>query len=169
VDEWDFLLMNPRLPRMAQVLCLYAIVVDPAWWLLSNLLCLAKLPPEPSGSRFTFMLDALAALLSLAMTVLMLIGGVRLRALRPSGARLICITIWISLGLGVLLFLTYAIYGLAFAISEPQSPPDSIAKQVLDVLEIFVGIALGVFEIIALVWLTRNRARLEPILIPESS
>ncbi len=160
----DFLLCHPSLPRMAQAITLYTLVVAPALGLLS----LLTLAPDPVHGAYAQFVNQLLRGLTFVGTLLVLLvqmtGGWKLRALKPAGPRWIGIGIAMNLMLGVALLLGQLWQETLSARWDP-SPSSEVTP--LPAWEGILGVAaLGavVFEICALIWLIRHRRALASLL-----
>lgn len=164
----DFVLCHPRLPRMAQWITVYALVVLPVLWLLS--LASLRLPSEPNAYvQFVEQTSNVVVVAgeTLAMLV-MLAGGWKLRALKVSGPR------WIRAGIGLRWVMEAVALGSAIWIlllskdASSDTPTWSLGESLL----VAAGFGALVFEIAAWVWLTRHGHRLAGIFLaaaPDSS
>lgn len=153
----DSPLTNPLLPTMANWICIYSIVVAPALWVLDNLTCVM------SGTTFheeseLFGIEALLllfdAFFSLIIAVLMVIGGLRLRALRASGPTILKATIMARLAMTLLLITLFV--GLLVTASDTDMAESTTAGDLIIFLSTLVDLAALAFEIVAIVWLHRN-------------
>ena len=95
----DFLLMNPRLPKAARWITVYAIVVRPVLWLLVMLFGVLGFESSLVGDYAEAVIDhaveIFGGLFRLVFVIVVVIGGFKLRTLRRTGAR------WINVGLGL--------------------------------------------------------------------
>jgi hypothetical protein len=83
----DRMVTNPNLPRMANWICIYCIVARPILsvnWLITSAI-----------GHYT--LGPVEFLLSISMTVVLLIGGIRLRNRRKNAPTIIKIGMWLSI------------------------------------------------------------------------
>ena len=155
----DFVLCNPRLPRIAQAITVYGVLVAPLVWLFGVLM------REPLGSQVTpydVMAHNLVGLVRFLATAGLFVGSLRLRMLRASGVALIRQSIWLDLG---------ALLGgiaLSFWLEKIQHGgiPASIrltaGEAALSVVAVFSVGCKGA----ALVWLYRHRAALDALCQP---
>jgi hypothetical protein len=95
----DFLLMNPRLPVVAQWITVYSIVVRPVLWLLVMMFSALGFESSLAGDYAEAAIDnaveVFGGLFHLVFVVIVVIGGFKLRALRRAAAG------WINIGLGL--------------------------------------------------------------------
>jgi hypothetical protein len=93
-------------------------------------------------------------------TVLLVMGGLRLKAFRFSALVLLKTGLWISLiSTAVLLFL-YMVIGAAEGASGMATTSPSDAETAIFVILLPLALASVVFEIVALVWLTKHEKEL---------
>jgi hypothetical protein len=160
----DFILANPRLPRMAQLLCVYVLLVNPALWLLYNVSCLMttnwddKSPAAPS----LLLLNLVWTVVSFACALIMALGGWQLRKLKRSGATMLTAGLAVNVVTTVLLTIGAILIGVAYGVTtttpEPARPPGAV--EVLNVFMLTVFVLVFAYEVIALIWLLRGRQRL---------
>jgi hypothetical protein len=142
------LVTNPLLPSMANWICIYCIAISPVLWAFNNL----------SGMTF-FDFGVLGPLVSTGITVLLLVGGLRLRDLRLSGRKTIKIAFWIDMGifaLSLVLVLLSASSGsgASGAPSQPQNANPEVSP--FAVLARLINFSAYGFELIGLIWLHRH-------------
>lgn len=111
---------------------------------------------DPDVAPIGFFVDALDALKSLAATVLLFIGGMRLRRLRASGARIIRIALWIAIVAGSAFFAAEMAISMV-AKSDPEMP---LALILIALGYALVALCEFAFMILALVWLTKYEREL---------
>lgn len=107
------------------------------------------------------LLEGTEVIKSLIVTILLVIGGIRLRRLRASGATLIQTALWVGLIGGCLLGGFIIMVGVVAASEEADPFPD--ANSVQDLVNIglmLIGLCESVFMVVALIWLTRRKATL---------
>ena len=162
----DNLLTNPRLPKMANLICIFTIVLLPLYWAFDVLETMAEKGLTPAGYEWSqyeaidfFFCLLIGGPVTLAITVLLVFGGLRLRDLRASGLRLICIGLWCDLA-----FLAFYIIIASFLLfTADTGSSEENANGFVILLQLitgFLGLAALVFEIIALVWLTKHASQL---------
>lgn len=159
-------LTNPLLPQMANWICIYSIVIAPIIWFVQHMLCCVDgtFSDESDSAVILLLLRAVDAVKSLAVTVLLFIGGARLRRLRTSGASLIRIALWIGL-IGGAVFIALTVVGVVFALPNDvgegtQSPSENAAATLVQTAQFIVGFCEMLFMIFSLVWLTRHQLEL---------
>ncbi len=154
--EPDFVLCNPRLPRMAQWITVYALLVMPVLWLM-NLASFGDLKdPSPYAQFVQAVQNTVGIVGELAVVVMLGAGGWKLRALRVSGPRLIRAGIWTHL------FLCGVVVALAMWHEALRKAPSGDI-QPGEMLLACAGLAGLAFEISALIWLRRHSHRLARI------
>lgn len=153
----DSPLTNPRLPTVANWICIYAIVVSPALWVFATLSSFASGFSYREESRL-FPIECLLTLLSVfvsfILTLLVMYGGLQLRSLRPIGPTIIKAVILTNLAIGFLIF-AIAI-GFALVASENDLAASTPAGEVISFFSIFIALVDMAFEIMAVIWLFRN-------------
>ena len=157
----DQVLTNPRLPPMANWICIYAIVVAPIMWCIEHLSCGMtgfSLASHSEAFGLEVMLSCVNALKSFVVTVLLVIGGLRLRSLRASGPRFIRIALWVGLGLGLLIM--GLVVMVVFGVPEDQWAESTPAADIINFVILIAGLAEFAFMVLALVWLTRHERKL---------
>jgi serine/threonine protein kinase len=179
----DFLVMNPRLPTIAQWICAYVIIINPLCWLFVSMLDLLNPAHFDSRSGMSFLLYFLIPTHSvdLALVTLAAIGGLKYRALQPSGPtwvrRALTIRIVMIVLEIVILFVTIGVttFLQEMAASNPARlrrfgySEDDVAS-LMTVFEaplrngdhVSAGLSLIIFaaDIAVIVWLRRHRASL---------
>jgi len=150
-------LTNPRLPTMANAICVYGLLARPV-------ICGIGLLAALLGGRVTATAEDMISFLvmvgfSLSITTLLFVGGLRLRDLRAGGSTMIRTAIWFSLAGTALAIFVILLVALA---STPVSPdaqqaaasaPPAETMGSLFFLLVWL-LELG-FQIAALVWLSR--------------
>jgi len=147
----DFILCNPRLPRLAQAITVYTLIVAPFFWLLGLGLPADKLPAEPYAALLQAATDAVVKAGDFVAVALLFLGGMRLRALRQSAPSILRITLWFHLCL-----LAVGIAGFITAEAFNPAPLDE-EMTFAEHLHTTLGLGMVAFEVWALVWLRRNR------------
>lgn len=158
----DHLLTNPALPPMANLICVYTILITPLYWIIGFLELFTIDNPflESTLHYWLFALEEVGALLvTLGLAIFLAVGGTRLRDLRASGERMIRLGLGLSLivvALRLMFMLAMFVLGAMAGTFEDSTDPMSAWGYVI----IFLGVVLFAFDIVSLVWLVRNRARL---------
>jgi GYF domain 2 len=147
-DARQPLLTNPTLPTMSNLISVYCIAITPILWAFNNL----------SGMTY-FDFGVLGPLVSTAVTALLIVGGLRFRALRPSGLTIIKTAFGIDMvifGLSMLMVLLSTAFSTntGVAPSQAQNPIPEISP--VTVLARLIGLGAYSFELIGLVWLHRQ-------------
>jgi hypothetical protein len=155
-------LTNPLLPQMANWICIYSIAIAPLIWFGQHMLCCVdgKFADESDSAIILLALGAMDAFKSLVVTIMLFVGGARLRRLRTSGASLIRIAFWIGLVGGAVL-IALMVVGVVFtAPSEvgegAQPPPETVVATLVQTAQLIVGFCEMLFMIFSLIWLTRH-------------
>jgi len=148
---------NPLLPSFANWICVYTLAILPVYWLASRLSCVMTGFTLKEDSDL-FGLEVLGYLvdfiISLAICVVMFLGGLFLRSLRKIGPTLLKIGIWIGLAYSLL---SVPLALLIFAAAgEEAFAETSPAGDVISYFLMIAGLLTLAFEIVALIWLLRN-------------
>jgi membrane-bound ClpP family serine protease len=119
---------------------------------------------ESDSAVIFLLLRATDAFRSLVVTIMLFVGGARLRRLRTSGASLIRIALWIGL-IGGAMFIALMVAGVAFAVPSDvgegvQSPSESTAATLVQTAQLIVGFCEMLFMVFSLIWLTRHQRKL---------
>lgn len=186
----DFVIRNPRLPKIAQWICVYAIVCRPVMSLLMFLLsllhpALATTDELSVATSLELSITFLLAPVDLLFMILIFIGGLKLRALRPWGPWLIKWTVFAEVLFGGFLliamaFLLIGVDQLGQVVTSPElaaeagltpdevellSRTDNFPLGAADVLICFLGICAVAIDVAMMLWLRKNAARL-PLVAP---
>lgn len=154
---YDSMLTNPRLPPMANWICVYTLLVSPLLWCIDNLSCCftgTYLDPESDLFGFEILLLFFEAVATLAVTVVLFLGGLRLKSLKASGPTIIKIGLWTSLGLIPLFIMLYI--PLFVTAGENDLVESTTAQDIISFFALCVGLVVYAFEIFSLIWLYRN-------------
>jgi hypothetical protein len=155
----DFIFCHPRLPRMAQFITVFALVVVPALWFI-GLMTMDTTPHPNAYAEFVQVMTRLVTFWGeLLTTVLIFIGGWKLRALRKSGPRLLSVALWINMVLIAIVIGGLILIENLDRTGEGADKPMPAGEAVLGALQF----GALIFQIIALVWLHRNRKVLNDI------
>ncbi|HJT32490.1 MAG TPA: protein kinase [Pirellulales bacterium] len=152
-----FLVFNPRLPRIAQWICAYSLVISPVLLALRLASIIAFTLEQ---DKFVIASEVLDLPLSLLVVVLLFVGGLKLRGLRSGAAT------WLKAGFAVQTALL-PLYLAAMAAWMANDPNVSAALDQPGNGRDFIGLSLVFvcygFGIFALVWLVRNSQALASI------
>tara|TARA_R110002167_G_scaffold146607_2_gene338071 strand:+ start:10965 stop:11702 length:738 start_codon:yes stop_codon:yes gene_type:complete len=157
------LITNPRLPAMANWICIYTLQISPWLWCLYTIsqmtygTVLAENPPLMGVEALAIFVSMLA---SLGVTISLFIGGVRLRALSRSGPNTIILSIVAATAINLLLFL-WAM-GIVAIVDQSHFASKTVAAELIDYFVGIVGICEWSFMLTSLFWLRRN-ARFLPL------
>jgi hypothetical protein len=155
VSLWDdYLIAHPKLPKMAQLICLYALVLSPALWAINNAICTFNPPWADSHGASLVIVTLVAWVLSLGTTALLFIGGVKLRKRDLGGISLLKLGFtldWVGTAVGIVL-------GIIVAAMTPEQAPERMKSHTgLDVIQVLLSLAAMTFELIGLIWLVRTK------------
>ncbi|MBI1249452.1 hypothetical protein GC197_16630 [bacterium] len=157
----DSPLTNPQLPTIANWICIYAILICPAYWVVDNLSFCVSGPSFHEDSKFfgvELLLGIFDFFASLIAMVLMVIGGLKLRQLKQCGPMILKWTMLIYIGISMLEILV--MIGTLALTSETDFAESTPAADVISFFLLVVALALLAFEIFAILWLHRNSDRL---------
>ncbi len=160
---------NPQLPKMANWICLYCILIRPV--LLSIGLLTLVLGDSGHGSHTSKIYSILMIIFFLellfysCMTVFLMIGGLRLRALRQSGRKIIKRILWGNfafVGLGILIvFMVVLFCPVDFFDGEKLNYHEaSTTQSFISYFNYILFSVEFVFQIFALIWLHKKGAKL---------
>lgn len=156
---------HARLPTMAGWICIYSVAIVPLLLIIGLISFLmtagsvGSLHPDSQFVGAAFLLDLLTGLRSLGVCVLLVMGGLRLQDRRLSGVALLKTGLWIDVVAAALFFFAYAVVFSAAAV-EGGIVETSDASDVIVFGEGVLDLAAFVFDIVALIWLTRNERHL---------
>lgn len=157
----DFVLCNPSLPRMAQAITIYTLVLAPLFWVISlGLADFTHLAEHPLANLLEGSWKFFGEITGgFATTIILIIGGLKLRRLDPRGPAWLRAGFWSRLALETVGLILMAVVLLLDhgGTSTPPSPP---LGEILIVATMMV--ALG-FEVAMLVWLTKHRHELRKL------
>lgn len=156
----DRLLTNASLPAMANLICVYALIIVPLYWMFGLAMLLREDNPylEATGCYVAYGANILFnQIVTLALTVVLAVGGIRLRDLRASGEWLVrlalCVwSVWIIMQIA--LQLTLLIVGGVTETFDDKSGDVSA----WDVFHMFIALAAWCCDIVAVIWLYRQRS-----------
>lgn len=152
----DNLPTNPQLPPMANWICIYAIAVSPALWLIGTMAGLMAGPSFHEDSNLfgaEILLLLLETAVSLAITVVLFLGGIWLRSLRRSGPILLKVGLWAGFGWLALYLLIFTFMCVVAEESDWAKP--TTGAEIVSFLVLCVAVFLLTFDVIVLVWLHR--------------
>lgn len=157
----DSPLTNPRLPAIANWICIYAILVSPVIWAIGYLSFCVTGPTYHPDSRFVgfeILLGMADFFASLVAMVFKMIGGLRLQNLRSSGAKILKWTMLAYLAFVMLQLLI--IIPIAVVSSESDYAETTPAGEIIFFFMFVIALGALAFEIFAIVWLHQNANRL---------
>lgn len=163
---------NPTLPRFANWICVYCILVVPAFFALDFLLEIgglnsaADLKPESPLIGHAVAYEVITFVADGALAVVLVLGGLMLRNLQRKGAMLVKVGLTLSLCWWVILLLSETLWDAIVTVGDAAQPV-SEEWTTGDTFMLLVGmplllvfLAAIVFEVVALVWLIKNDHRL---------
>ncbi|MCE9606408.1 MAG: DUF4339 domain-containing protein [Planctomycetia bacterium] len=156
-DAHASLVTNAALPPMANAICIFTIVLLPLYWVFWVLSTIVAPGDTDETIGFSMLSLVIGGPIALAITVLLAIGGLRLRALRASGVRLIRLGLiidFVFIAVSTLLGLV-AIFAVIAASGQAQESTGDGAGMFLNVICGMAGFAALVFEVVAFVWLSK--------------
>jgi hypothetical protein len=175
----DFILLNPRLPRMAQAICVFGLVVGPALWLINTVSCLASYGDYDTSTPLGWLMSAcevVFAIGSLITMVVIALGAWQFRDLRRVGLTVLKIGFWADIvlfGLAIMVLIAmafslaavapYADALAASAATADAAPPRTSTTHpggVVNGIMMVLSLLALAWEIVSLVWLTRRADRL---------
>ncbi|WP_417385366.1 DUF4339 domain-containing protein [Gimesia sp.] len=157
------LFTNPRLPAMANWICIYSLQISPWLWCLytvSEMISGGLLAENASLAGVEVLTMFVNTLVSLAVTISLFIGGARLRTLSRSGPNIFIISIVFATAVHLLLFLcTIAIISMT---DQNSFVSKTVAVELIEYFIFIVALCEGAFLLTSLFWLRRN-ARFLPL------
>lgn len=165
------LLTNPRLPRMANWICIYCIAVYPVLNLLSCIETFAygtasDFQYDSPATGFAVTYDAIMLVLYLGTAIAIVIGGLHLRRLRRVGATVIKAFFIVDFASIVIELLTATLWSaLAAVVASPLPAEEELTALggvlvLVCLLIVALFVAVLVFQIIAFIWLLRHEHEL---------
>lgn len=146
--EPDYIFCHPGLPRLAQWITVYALVVVPLLWIIS--LGLFEEPKRANVyAQFVDTMGTQVSMIGEAVgTVILVVGGLLLRVCRRSGPG------WLRLGLGVHLAMVLVAVGTSvWADTLGPQVEDESEMSPGDLLLVVVVLGALAFEVMAFGWL----------------
>lgn len=165
VDSYPIepLLTNPRLPAMANWICIYTLQISPWLWCLytfSEIISGTALKEKAPLMGVEALTMVISMLVSLGVTISLFIGGIRLRALSRSGPNIIILSIVVATAAHLLLSLGVM---MIIAMTDQNSfTSKTVAVELIDYFILIVALCEGAFLLTSLFWLRRN-ARFLPL------
>jgi hypothetical protein len=157
------LLTNPRLPAMANWICIYTLQISPWLWCLytfSEIISGTALKEKAPLMGVEALMMVISMLVSLGVTISLFIGGIRLRALSRSGPNIIILSIVVATAAHLLLSLGVM---MIIAMTDKNSfTSKSVSVELIDYFILIVALCEGAFLLTSLFWLRRN-ARFLPL------
>lgn len=150
------MLTNPQLPLMANVICIYCIVITPILWTVNVSLTLVLGVQNQTAAFFTI----LASVLDTIITMMLFVGGLRFRDLRASGSRLIKLGCWVSIVSIAVLLLAGILLAMIETVPAPEEQIPWSPLEFFSCLLIPIYIGGRIFEVTSLIWLTWNTPKL---------
>ena len=157
----DFLIFNPRLPRMAHAITAFALFVVPIFYLM-NVVMTGEL--QQTSNMKILLIDVimlrLGEWLGLLSVVYLIYGAIKLRALNNAGPRFLCRGFVLELCM-VPIFLGLEIWKESLAGAVLPSPERAMTLG--EAVSGTITLMSIVFEAVALYWLYRNRKQLDEL------
>lgn len=171
---WMAASTNPRLPRMANWICMYCIAVSPALQLLSLLATItfggtaSDLPYDSPIVGYAVAHDVLEFLALLAVTIALVIGALQLCRLKRRGVAILKVAFVLDFARILVTLFFYLVWQAIVALAGPQTAAASSAAFTLRdaatlvalLLLVPVLIAAFVFQVVAFIWLLRHEHEL---------
>ncbi|QDT30029.1 hypothetical protein Enr10x_53880 [Gimesia panareensis] len=165
VDSYPIepLLTNPRLPAMANWICIYTLQISPWLWCLyavSEMISGTALKEKAPLMGVEVLAMIISMLVSLGVTISLFIGGIRLKALSRSGPNIIILSIVVATAAHLLLSLGVMVI---IAMTDQNGfTSKTVAVELIDYFVLIVALCEGAFLLTSLFWLRRN-ARFLPL------
>lgn len=157
------LFTNPRLPTMANWICIYTLQISPWLWCLytvSEVLSGTALNEKAPLMGVEALAMIISILVSLGVTFSLFIGGIRLRALSRLGSNIIILSIVVATAAHLLLIL--GMMGIGLMADQNDFASKSVSVELIDYFVLIVALCEGAFMLTSLFWLRRN-ARFLPL------
>lgn len=148
---------NTRLPKLANWICIYAILLSPASWfhsLVATLLGGFTFKESSNMFGVEALLSILYLFVSLILTGCLFVGGLKLRTLQKFGGTLI-------MGSVAAYFIVWVLYSLLTFImlssaSETELSQNSVVQELISYFALIIGLGELLFLITTFLWLRRN-------------
>lgn len=157
------LLTNPRLPAMANWICIYTLQISPWLWCLytfSEIISGTALKEKAPLMGVEALTMIISMLVSLGVTLSLFIGGIRLRALSRSGPNIIILSVVVATAAHLLLSLGVMV--IIAMTDQNNFTSKSVSVELIDYFILIVALCEGAFLLTSLFWLRRN-ARFLPL------
>lgn len=159
------LLTNPLLPPMANLICIYAIVAAPLYWIFGLVFALfAGDNPflEGTGLYLSYAIfEVCDALLALGIVALGVLGGIALKMLGKEGAHFLLIALSCDLVWSTIYVIgTIALMVIGAVQDAVDDSTTSTGVMAVSVVMIAAALILFAFKIVATIWLIRCRRSL---------
>ncbi|QGQ24638.1 DUF4339 domain-containing protein [Gimesia benthica] len=153
----DPLITNPRLPAMANWICIYTLQIAPWLWFLyviSQMTYGTVLDEKDPLMGVEALAMFISMLVSLGVTISLFIGGARLRALSRSGPNIIILSIVVATAVHLLL----SLWGIGIIAMADQSnfASKTVAVELINYFVVIVELCEWAFLLTTLFWLRRN-------------
>jgi hypothetical protein len=159
---------NPELPRFANWICVYCIVVVPVFvavgflFMIGGLNTGSDLRHDSPLIVYAVFYDVLTLIVDVSLAVVVVIGGLLMRNLRQKGTTLIKAGLALSLAWLAIEILAQIQWSALVALGDQAAPVSeefTAGEGIILLLSLpflLVFVAILVFEVIALVWLFKN-------------
>lgn len=156
----DFL-TNPRLPRMANWICIYCLGVSPAMTIIALPWTFSEASSVGSASPaflLAILWDLATFVIDVASAIVLFLGGLKLKRLSPNARWWAIMSFYVSLGSKAIVLLgSLFVWAVEAAVAPGASSSDlTTGGAFLGLFAILLVLAVLVFEIVALVWLHRH-------------
>ena len=163
---------NPALPRFANWICVYCVLVSPAFFALGWIFTLSgfnstsDLKYDSPLVGYAVMYDAIGFVVDVALLTMLVIGGLLLRNLNVIGLTLLKAGIVFNLAWFAVSLLAWVLWDAIVTVGDARRPVSddvSVGEVVLFffLLPLLLAcLAAVVFEVVSLIWLIRNGHRL---------
>lgn len=161
----DRLLTNPLLPPMANLICIYSIIIAPLYWIFNLVFTLfAGDNPFLEGTGFHLshtIFEICDSLLMLGVVVMGVLGGIFLKMLGKEGAHLVLIALSCDLVWSTIYVVgTIALLVVGAVHEAMDDSPTSTGVTALSIVYVVAALILFAFKIVATIWLIRCRRAL---------
>jgi hypothetical protein len=155
------LLTNPRLPRMANWICIYCLGVVPSLTIISLPWTFSGASSVGSASPafgLAILWDLATLVIDVASAIVLFLGGLKLKRLTPKARWWAIMSFYVSLGSKAIVLLgSLFVWAVEAAVTSGASSSDpTTGEAFLGLFAILLLLAVLVFEVVALVWLHRH-------------
>ncbi|MBA4020713.1 MAG: hypothetical protein C0483_26445 [Pirellula sp.] len=149
------------MPTLANALCIFTVVLLPLYWVLGAIVSIVTLEETDAGLAEFLYGFLVRGPISLGITIMLVVAGLRLRNLRASGVRLIKIGFIVDFALlAVSVFVAMPVVAFVAANDPNPSAQATGFASLLMLLQVLTGVGALAFEIVAFIWLLNNATTL---------